>query len=66
MIFDVGHGAGSFDWDVCKTALDQKFAPDTISSNLHTGNSYGPVVDLATTVTKSCTSDFRLKRHWPE
>ena len=52
VVFDVGHGAGSFDWDVCRTALDQEFAPDTISSDLHTGNIYGPVFDLATTVTK--------------
>jgi dihydroorotase len=52
VVFDVGHGAGSFDWEVCQTALSQGFAPDTISSDLHTGNIDGPVFDLATTVTK--------------
>jgi dihydroorotase len=52
VLFDVGHGAGSFSWDVCETALAQGFLPDTISSDLHTGNINGPVYDLATVVTK--------------
>ncbi|MBN1402279.1 MAG: amidohydrolase family protein, partial [Anaerolineae bacterium] len=52
VLFDVGHGAGSFDWDVCETALAQGFLPTTISSDLHYYNVEGPVHDLATTVTK--------------
>ena len=52
IIFDVGHGAGSFSWRVCETALAQGFPPATISSDLHTGNLHGPVYDLATTVSK--------------
>ncbi len=52
VIFDVGHGAGSFSWDVCETALAQEFEPTTISSDLHAHNVEGPVYDLVTTVSK--------------
>ncbi|MEA2531620.1 MAG: dihydroorotase [Thermomicrobiales bacterium] len=52
VIFDVGHGQGSFDWDVCERALAQDFPPTTISSDLHKYNVGGPVFDLATTVSK--------------
>lgn len=52
VIFDVGHGAGSFDWGVVESALAQGFLPQTISSDLHIYNVNGPVFDLATTVAK--------------
>jgi dihydroorotase len=50
--FVVGHGEGSFDWDVCERALRQDFPPATISSDLHKYNVGGPVYDLVTTVSK--------------
>jgi len=52
VIFDVGHGAGSFKWDVAERALKQGVQPQTISSDLHVFNVNGPVYDLATTVSK--------------
>ncbi len=52
VIFDVGHGAGSFSWEVVESALEQGIRPTTISSDLHIYNVNGPVFDLATTVTK--------------
>jgi dihydroorotase len=52
VVFDVGHGAGSFSWQVVEAALAQDFPPTTISSDLHVYNVDGPVFDLATTVTK--------------
>jgi dihydroorotase len=52
VIFDVGHGAGSFNWEVCETAMAQDFPPTTISSDLHAHNVHGPVYDLVTTVSK--------------
>jgi dihydroorotase len=52
VVFDVGHGEGSFNWDICERALEQGFPPTTISSDLHHYNVDGPVFDLATTVTK--------------
>jgi len=35
VIFDVGHGGGSFDYTVCEPAMQQGAAPDTISSDIH-------------------------------
>ena len=52
VIFDVGHGAGSFSWDVVEAALSQGVLPQTISSDLHVYNVNGPVYDLAHIVTK--------------
>jgi dihydroorotase len=52
VIFDVGHGEGSFEWEVCARALAQEFTPTTISSDLHKYNVNGPVYDLVTTVSK--------------
>jgi dihydroorotase len=49
---DVGHGAGSFAFDVCEKALAQDVVPGTISSDLHEYNVRGPVFDLATTLSK--------------
>ena len=52
VIFDVGHGAGSFSWDTVETAMSQGVSPQTISSDLHIYNVNGPVFDLANVVTK--------------
>jgi dihydroorotase len=52
IIMDVGHGGGSFRWEVAERALDQGFLPDVISTDLHTGNILGPVYDLPTTLSK--------------
>ena len=60
VLFDVGHGAGSFSWRVCEAAVAQNFPPDTISSDLHIMNLHGPVYDLATTVSKFLHLGFSL------
>jgi len=52
VVFDVGHGQGSFKWDVAEAALQQGALPQTISSDVHAYNIDGPVYDLATTVSK--------------
>ena len=43
VLFGVGHGGGSFDYTVAEPALEQGFAPDFISSDIHvfSGNSPG-------------------------
>lgn len=38
VIFDLGHGAGSFLWPVATKAMEQGFAPDTISTDLHSSS----------------------------
>jgi predicted amidohydrolase len=35
VLFDVGHGGGSFLWPVAERAVAQGFTPDTISTDLH-------------------------------
>lgn len=52
LVFDVGHGAGSFSFRVAEAALDQGFLPGTISTDLHTYSLRGPVYDLPTLMTK--------------
>ena len=52
VLLDVGHGQGSFTFEVATKALAQELMPHTISSDLHFYNVNGPVFDLATTVSK--------------
>ncbi len=52
VVFDLGHGAGSFELARARAALDQGFHPDTISTDLHVGNINGPVYDMPTTMGK--------------
>lgn len=52
VLFDVGHGYGSFHWDVAQAALDDGLEPTTISTDLHTMNLHGPVYDMPTTMSK--------------
>ena len=43
VIFDIGHGGGSFDYTVAEAAIQQGCPPDTISSDIHvfSGNTPG-------------------------
>src|SRR5205809_2042 len=43
VLFDIGHGGGSFDFTVAEAAMQQGCMPDTISSDIHvfSGNSPG-------------------------
>jgi len=50
--FDVGHGFGSFHWDIVQDALSDGFEPTTISTDLHMKNIHGPVYDMPTTMSK--------------
>jgi len=52
VVFDVGHGFGSFQWEVCQAALEQGLPPTTISTDLHVKNIHGPVYDMTTTMSK--------------
>jgi dihydroorotase len=52
IIFDVGHGAGSFSFPVAETCLEQGLGPGTVSSDVHRYNVRGPVFDLMTTLSK--------------
>jgi len=52
VVFDVGHGFGSFQWEVAEAAVEGGLAPTTISTDLHTKNLHGPVYDMPTTMSK--------------
>ena len=52
VLFDVGHGLGSFNFSAARKALDDGFLPDTISTDIYTLNVNGPVYDFPTTLSK--------------
>lgn len=52
VIFDIGHGMGSFSWKTARAMLEQGFAPDTISSDVHALCIEGPAFDQVTTMSK--------------
>ena len=52
LLLDIGHGQGSFTFQVARAAMSQGVLPHTISSDLHAFNLNGPVFDLVTTVNK--------------
>ena len=52
VLFDVGHGGGSFVFRSAVPAIQQGFYPDTISTDLHTGSSNGTMMDMVTTMSK--------------
>jgi len=52
VVFDVGHGAGSFAFDTAEKALADGFRPDNISSDLHIYNVEGPVHDQVSVLSK--------------
>ena len=52
VLFDVGHGKGSFAWKTARAMLANGFLPDTISSDVHALCINGPVYDQVTTLSK--------------
>ena len=52
VLFDVGHGMGSFKWEVARQGIAQGFLPGTISSDIHAHSVRFPAVDLVTTLSK--------------
>jgi dihydroorotase len=52
IIFDVGHGAGSFWFRNAVPAMQNGLIPDSISTDLHTRNVHGVVIDMQTTMNK--------------
>lgn len=52
ILFDVGHGGGSFFWRIAVPVVREGFLPDTISTDLHNGNINSGVKDLIGVVNK--------------
>ncbi len=80
VLFDMGHGAGSFLWPVATQAMRQGFPPDTISTDLHSSsimvgepdmpNCISKVVNLGMTlqdaVARSTVSPAKAIKRYPE
>src|SRR5215467_4429364 len=52
VLFDIGHGKGSFAFKTARALLANGFAPDTISSDVHALCINGPAFDQVTTMSK--------------
>ena len=52
VIFDVGHGNGSFAWRIAVPALKQGFLPDSISTDLHAGSMNSSMKDILNVMDK--------------
>jgi dihydroorotase len=52
VLFDIGHGKGSFAFKTARAMLAGGFEPDTISSDVHTLCIDGPAFDQVTTMSK--------------
>ena len=52
VLFDIGHGMGSFSWKTARAMLAAGFPPDTISSDIHSLCIDGPAYDQVTTLSK--------------
>ena len=52
VIFDLGHGHGSFSWEVAEAACKLGFFPDTLSTDLHVRSAQLPDCDMPSCMAK--------------
>ena len=52
VIFDVGHGGGSFAWRIAVPAVKEGFVPDSISTDLHIGSMNAGMKDMTNVMSK--------------
>src|SRR5712691_4784375 len=52
VIFDVGHGGGSFAWRIAVPAVKEGFTPDSISTDLHIGSMNAGMKDMTNVMSK--------------
>jgi dihydroorotase len=62
VIFDAGHGGGSFLFRQAVPALKQGFAPDVISTDLHTGSMNSGMKDILNTMSKFLNMGMTLQQ----
>jgi dihydroorotase len=60
VVFDLGHGAGSFWWRLAIPSIRQGFPPDTISTDLHRSSALIPNANMITTMSKCLNMDMPL------
>jgi len=60
VVFDIGHGGGSFGFRTAEGMLEAGFLPDTISSDVHALSINGPAFDQITTMSKLLSLGMEL------
>jgi dihydroorotase len=61
VLFDLGHGAGSFLWPVAAKAASQGFWPDIISTDLHASSILGSKSDMPNCISKMMALGMTLQ-----
>jgi dihydroorotase len=61
VIFDVGHGGGSFAWRVAMPALREGFLPDSISTDLHIASMNTGMKDMLNVMSKFLAAGLPLE-----
>ena len=61
VIFDVGHGGGSFQWRQAAPAVRQGFVPDSISTDLHVSSMNAGMKDMLNVMSKFLTLGMSLE-----
>jgi dihydroorotase len=61
VIFDVGHGGGSFLWRIAVPALKEGFLPDSISTDLHIGSMNAGMKDMLNVMDKFLAMGMSLE-----
>ncbi len=60
IIFDVGHGGGSFLFEQAIPAMKQGFKPNSISTDFHTGSMNGGMKDIINVMSKFLNMDMSV------
>jgi len=61
IVFDVGHGGGSFVFEQAIPAMDQGYMPNCISTDLHTGSMNGGMMNMVNIMSKFMTMGMSLQ-----
>ena len=61
IIFDIGHGGGSFVWSTAVQAFKEKYYPDSISTDLHIGSMNAGMKDMVNVMSKFLALGMPLK-----
>ena len=61
VLFDMGHGGGSFLWTVASRAMEQGFPPDTISTDLHANSIMFSESDMPNCISKMMLLGMELQ-----
>ena len=62
VIFDVGHGGGSFKWSCAIPLMKAGFIPDSISTDLHYSSSLGGMKDMLNVMDKFLAMGMSLEQ----